>query len=73
MCVAYDGVRSDTYSNPPLPEYVTFATATTLPLPNPKYLALHALCCEVAWMSGALQYIMDIEMREALDDIRNES
>jgi hypothetical protein len=65
VCVARNELRFGT--NPPLPEHVTFATATTLPLPDPKYLALHALCCDVAWMSGALQYIMDIERQESDD------
>lgn len=42
---------------------VTFSTKTDLPLPDGTYLALHALCCEVAWMSGAAEHIMDIERR----------
>ncbi|KAF8556878.1 hypothetical protein OG21DRAFT_1482658 [Imleria badia] len=46
-----------------IPELVTFSTATDLPLPDSAYLALHALCCEVAWMSGAAEHIMDIERR----------
>ncbi|KAN0094628.1 hypothetical protein V8E55_002915 [Tylopilus felleus] len=48
---------------PALPEHVTFSTATDVPLSRHEYLALHALCCEVAWMSGAAEYIMDIERR----------
>ena len=51
-----------------IPERVTFSTATTLPLPRHEYLTLHALCCEVAWMSGAAEYLMDIERR--MDDTR---
>ncbi|KAI6004742.1 hypothetical protein EDD15DRAFT_2155432 [Pisolithus albus] len=46
-----------------IPDIVTFSTTTGFRLPNPTYLALHALCCEVAWMSGAAEYIMDIERR----------
>ena len=39
---------------PEVPAVVTFATTIpNLPLPSPEYLALHALCCEVTWMSGA--------------------
>ena len=64
VCVAQESLRYGT--NPPFPEHVTFSTVTTLPLPHHEYLALHALCCEVAWMSGALGYVMDIERR--MDD-----
>ncbi|KAN0092599.1 hypothetical protein V8E55_003383 [Tylopilus felleus] len=46
-----------------IPEIVTFTTKTDLPLPDGAYLALHALCCEVAWMSGAAEHVMDIERR----------
>lgn len=46
-----------------VPDIVTFSTTTDFRLPNPTYLVLHALCCEVAWMSGAAEYIMDIERR----------
>lgn len=51
-----------------IPNRVAFSTATTLPLPHYEYLALHALCCEVAWMSGAAEYLMDIERK--MDDTR---
>ncbi|KAI9567970.1 hypothetical protein HD554DRAFT_2172717 [Boletus coccyginus] len=51
-----------------IPERVNFSTTTTLPLPHHEYLALHALCCEVAWMSGAAEYLMDIERR--MDDTK---
>ncbi|CUA71490.1 hypothetical protein RSOLAG22IIIB_09617 [Rhizoctonia solani] len=40
-------IRSD------LPEIITFATATNLPLPDRRYLALHAACAKVVHMSGA--------------------
>ncbi|KAI6121069.1 hypothetical protein F5141DRAFT_495978 [Pisolithus sp. B1] len=46
-----------------IPDTVTFSTTTEFPLPHPAYLALHALCCEVGWMSGAVEYILDIERR----------
>ncbi|KAI6102502.1 hypothetical protein EDD16DRAFT_1423293, partial [Pisolithus croceorrhizus] len=32
-------------------------------LPSPTYLALYVLCSEVTWMSGAEEYLMDIERR----------
>jgi len=51
-----------------IPERVTFSTTTTLPLPHYEYLALHALCCEVAWMSGAAEYLTDIESK--MDDTK---
>ncbi|KAI9567205.1 hypothetical protein HD554DRAFT_2109710 [Boletus coccyginus] len=60
--------REDLKTDHSLPEQVTFSTDTGLPLPNHDYLALHALCCEVAWMSGAAEYIMDIERR--MDDTK---
>lgn len=46
-----------------IPDIVTFSTTTEFPLPRPAYLAIRALCCEVAWMSGAAEYIMDIERK----------
>jgi hypothetical protein len=46
-----------------IPDIVSFSTKTAFPLPSPALLALHALCCEVAWMSGAAEYITDIERR----------
>lgn len=46
-----------------IPDTVHFSTTTGYPLPHPALLSLHALCCEVAWMSGAAEYIMDIERR----------
>lgn len=46
-----------------VPDIVTFSTETEFPLPCPAFLALHALCCEVACMSGAAEYLMDIERR----------
>ncbi|KAF8548275.1 hypothetical protein OG21DRAFT_1423357 [Imleria badia] len=61
VCTVTDSIRLVPGGS--LPERVTFSTATDLPLPHPEFLALHALCCEVAWMSGAAEYIMDIERR----------
>lgn len=47
---------------------VTFSTPDPerLPLPDPRYLALHAACARVAHMSGAAEYIDRIfrEMEE---------
>ncbi|KIJ23301.1 hypothetical protein M422DRAFT_196102, partial [Sphaerobolus stellatus SS14] len=42
-----------------LPQLVTFTThdQTNLPVPNPAYLALHALCAKVGHLSGAAEYI----------------
>lgn len=42
----------------PPPEY--------LPLPDPRFLALHAACCKVAQMSGAAEYVdkMDRDLEE---------
>ena len=40
-----------------LPEVVTFTTSTNLPLPDPKYLAIHAACAKVAHLSAAAEYI----------------
>ncbi|KAG9313332.1 hypothetical protein JVU11DRAFT_5637 [Chiua virens] len=59
VCTAKDSLRC----NPSLPEYVTFSTTTDVPLPCHEYLAIHALCCEVAWKSGAAEYIADLERR----------
>ncbi|KAG6328443.1 hypothetical protein ID866_10645 [Astraeus odoratus] len=46
-----------------IPKFITLTMTTDLPLLNGAYFALHALCCEVAWMLGAGEYIMDIERR----------
>ncbi|KAI9462553.1 hypothetical protein HD554DRAFT_2126605 [Boletus coccyginus] len=59
VCTVKDSLRR----NPRLPESVTFSTTTEVSLPCREYLSLHALCCEVAWMSGAAEYIMDVERR----------
>lgn len=38
-----------------LPKYVTFSTPDpeNLPLPGPTYLAIHAACTKIAYLSGA--------------------
>jgi hypothetical protein len=40
-----------------IPAFVTFIGQAGLPLPNPRYLALHAACARVAHLSGAGKYI----------------
>ena len=40
----------------------------SLPPPNPRYLALHAACAKVAFMSGAAEHI-DMIMRD-IEDIK---
>jgi hypothetical protein len=39
------------------PAVVTFVAQAGLPLPDPRYLALHAACARVAHLSGAAEYI----------------
>jgi hypothetical protein len=47
-----------------LPTHVTLSsTNPALPLPNPKYLALHAACAKVAHLSGAGEHL-DAILRE---------
>ncbi|KAI5994776.1 hypothetical protein EDD15DRAFT_760741 [Pisolithus albus] len=46
-----------------VPDIVTFSTTSGFRLRKPTYLAHHVLCCEVAWMYGAAEYIMDKERR----------
>jgi hypothetical protein len=41
----------------PLPATVTFIARGGLPLPDPRYLALHAACARVSHLSGAGEYI----------------
>jgi hypothetical protein len=41
-----------------LPPSVTFTSAVPkFPLPDPRYLALHAACASMAHLSGAAEYI----------------
>ena len=44
-----------------LPQTVTFTTQSNLPLPNPRYLALHAACAKVAHLSGGGEYIDTVD------------
>lgn len=64
VCEARQGLKLDLR----IPDIVTFSSATEYPLPHPAFLALHALCCEAAWISGAAEYIMDIERK--MDETR---
>ncbi|KAF8552464.1 hypothetical protein OG21DRAFT_1416028, partial [Imleria badia] len=52
-----------------IPEFVTFTTDTGLSLPNSVYLTLQAICCEIVWMSGAWEYILNLEERMEATDI----
>lgn len=52
-----------------LPEEVEFknhSTMTDIPMPSKQYLALRAACCKVAAMSGAAEYLNDLD-REGED------
>jgi len=40
-----------------LPATVTFTTTTPFPLPDPRYLCIHAACAKIAHISGAGEYI----------------
>ncbi|KAG6371357.1 hypothetical protein JVT61DRAFT_9560 [Boletus reticuloceps] len=60
--------RMELKVNQKIPERVTFSTKTDYPLPHHQLLALHALCCEVAWMSGAAEYLEVIGRR--MEDIK---
>ncbi|KAI6018412.1 hypothetical protein EDC04DRAFT_3068534 [Pisolithus marmoratus] len=59
VCEAHQGLKQFLG----IPDMVTFSTKTEHALPHPAFLAVHALCCEVAWMSGAAEYLIDIERR----------
>ena len=50
-----------------LPEFQRPAPAY-LPLPDPRYLEIHAACCRVAHMSGAAEYFD--RMTRGLEEIR---
>lgn len=66
VCEARQGLKTRLR----IPDIVTFSTETEYPLPHPAFLALHALCCEVAWISGAAEYILDTERRMDEDQTR---
>ncbi|RPD55394.1 hypothetical protein L227DRAFT_510242, partial [Lentinus tigrinus ALCF2SS1-6] len=40
-----------------VPREVTFTSRYNLPLPSPKYLRIHAACCRIAHLSGAVEYL----------------
>ncbi|KAI0360265.1 hypothetical protein OH77DRAFT_1418134 [Trametes cingulata] len=44
-----------------LPTEAQFEAREGLPLPNPEYLRLHAMCCRVLHLSGAAEYIDKME------------
>jgi hypothetical protein len=47
---------------------ITFtSTDPSLPLPNPEYLKLHAAVCRVAHMSGAADYLDQLEEDRDVD------
>ena len=48
-----------------LPKYKHPGTAK-LPLPDPRYLEIHAACCRVAYMSGATEHLNQV-MRDMED------
>ncbi|TFY66796.1 hypothetical protein EVG20_g4297 [Dentipellis fragilis] len=54
---------------PPFPEKVQFVGKHDLPLPSPKYLAIHAACCRLAHMSGAAEYAEKIYREEKTLDV----
>ena len=44
-----------------LPTTVSFIAQNNAPLPDPRYLALHAACANVAHLSGAGQHIDSVD------------
>ncbi len=44
--------------------FTTRADPEALPLPSLTYLAIHAACCRVARLSGAVVYVEEEEVRE---------
>ena len=50
-------VHADAPLDAGIPAVVTFTAQGGLPLPDPRYLALHAACARVAHLSGAGEYI----------------
>ena len=55
VCTLYPGFVS--VQSLPHPRIVTFSTTTDLPLPDPRYLKLHAVVCRVAHLSGVAEYL----------------
>ncbi|KAG8731313.1 hypothetical protein FRC11_004537, partial [Ceratobasidium sp. 423] len=53
--------RREFYIEQDLPLMITFSNGSTgLPLPDPRYLAIHAACARVAQSTGATKYIAGI-------------
>ncbi|KAL4251999.1 hypothetical protein ABKN59_005834 [Abortiporus biennis] len=54
------------YARVPVTDKVTFSVnyqeslGAQVPLPNPRYLQLHATCCRIAHLSGATEYLTQI-------------
>ncbi|CUA75451.1 hypothetical protein RSOLAG22IIIB_11743 [Rhizoctonia solani] len=63
----HPGIRPD------LPPTITFtASAPTLPLPDRRYLALHAACAKVAHLSGASEAISLLGNKQEHDGVLSE-
>ena len=56
---AESNILSQLVTGPGDPELPT--AKRPLPLPNPAYLRIHAMCCRVANLSGASAYLDDID------------
>ncbi|CAE6364000.1 unnamed protein product [Rhizoctonia solani] len=73
----YSIARREEYYSPELPAVVTFATSTQYPLPDPRYLALHAACARIIKLSGAAEYVekilRDAEEVKALSEDKSSS
>ncbi|KIO31730.1 hypothetical protein M407DRAFT_124227 [Tulasnella calospora MUT 4182] len=44
----------------PLPGTVSFVTRNLIPVPDPRYLALHAACAKVVHASGMAKFLSDV-------------
>jgi len=61
ICAPGDEYLLEFQTNP-----ITFQTESNLPLPNPEYLRIHAVCCRVAHLSGAAE-----QMDKILEDLED--
>ena len=62
ICAMEEGILRNCKDNP-----ITLTSQhRDLPLPNPTFLAIHAACCRIAHLSGAIWYI-----QRALDDMKD--
>jgi hypothetical protein len=43
------------------PREVQFTAHVNVPLPNPKYLRIHAACARVVCLAGAVRYLYDLD------------